>query len=273
MNILPIEKQEMVIGALAEGTSIRSIERMTKIHRDSIMRLGVRIGQGCARLMDKTMINLPSKRIQIDEIWGFVGKKKLNILPNDNKEEVGDFWTYIAEDADTKLVPCYLVGKRCYENTHKFMQDLSIRFKNRIQLSSDGLNSYANLVKIHFGGNIDYGQIVKTYKSTEGPKGKYSPPEMVISKKYAIIGNPDQSKISTSFIESQNLTVRMHCRRLTRLTNAFSKKLDNFIAAIGLHFGYYNFVKIHSTLHTTPAVATGIENHAWTVKELIKRVQ
>ncbi len=271
-NNLPIEKQALVANALAEGSSIRAIERMTRIHRDTIMRLGVKIGQACTNMMDKTMVNLPCKRIQMDEIWGFVGcKRKTLIQTNKNKKENGDIWTYVAIDADTKLVPCFYSGKRNLETTEKFMTNLSNRMKNRIQLSTDSLASYSEAVSFAFGNDIDYAQLVKTFTSSLDATGKYSPPDLVKAEKLVLVGNPNQSHISTSYVESQNLTMRMHCRRLTRLTNAFSKKLENFRAAIGLHFGYINFVKIHKSLRTTPAMASGLSIHAWTMEELIER--
>jgi IS1 family transposase len=271
-NNLTMDKQILITSALAEGSSIRAIERITGVHRDTIMRLGVKIGQACTAMMDKTMVNLPCKRIQLDEIWGFVGCKKKNLkeLKRD-PNEFGDVWTFIAIDADTKLVPCFLSAKRDRRSTEKFMVDLEHRMANRIQLSTDALKSYEEAVSYAFGNDIDYAQSVKTFASTMDTKGKYSPPELIKVEKHVFVGNPDDSKISTSYVESQNLTLRMHCRRLTRLTNAFSKKLDNFKASIGLHFGYYNFVKIHSTLRTTPAMATGLAKHPWTVGELIER--
>lgn len=272
MNCLPIEKQVLVTNALAEGSSIRSIERMTGINRNTIMSLGVRIGNACTRMMRETMVNLPCKRIQMDELWGFVGcKKKSPAYKTKNKEENGDMWTFIALDADTKAVPCFFVGKRQADTMEEFMSDICRRMANRIQLSTDSFVMYENAVSYAFGNDVDYAQIVKTFSSTVDATGKYSPPELVKTQKLVLVGKPDKSKISTSFVESQNLTVRMHCRRLTRLTNAYSKKLENLQAAVGLHFGYYNFVKIHNSLRITPAMALGISKHQWTVEELIER--
>lgn len=272
-NILKMEKQIAVISALAEGMSIRATERMTGVNQNTIMSLGLRVGQGCERILDEKMRNLDCGAVQIDEIWGFIGKKQRKVTIEDSPE-VGDIWTFIAVDADSKIVPCYKVGKRDLATATEFVCDLSSRLGTRIQLSSDGLRTYVPAVERGFGCDVDYGQLVKTYAtSSEYPENRYSPGDVISTEKSVITGNPDQAKISTSYVESQNLTLRMHCRRLTRLTNAFSKKLDNFKAAIGLHFGYYNFVKRHNTLRMTPAMAAGIEPSFWTVADLIERAK
>jgi IS1 family transposase len=272
-NNLPMEKQVAIISNLAEDMSIRGIERVTGVHRDTIMRLGVRVGESCSRLLDKTMHNLNSENIQVDEIWGFIGKKQKNVTEDDDQTK-GDVWTFIAVDADTKIVPCYKVGKRTLSHATDFICDLAGRLNSRIQLSSDGLAAYTEAVEVGFGADVDYGQTIKTYKN-EGlyPEGKYSPGNVTSSRKTVIMGMPDVSKISTSYIEAQNLTVRMHVRRLTRLTNAFSKKLDNFKAAMGLHFAYQNFVKRHTSLRMTPAMAAGLTPSFWSVRELIERAE
>jgi IS1 family transposase len=273
-NILPLEKQVVAIHALAEGNSIRSIERMTGIHRDTIMRLGVKVGQSCQSLLDEKMQNLELGSIEVDEIWGFIGKKQKNVTRSDDKHLVGDVWTYIALDVQTKLIPSYIVGKRDAYHTNAFMFDLSARIKNRVQISSDSLASYASAVERGFGSDVDYGQIVKTYASDERyPQGKYSAPEVVSVEKNVIMGLPRESLISTSHVEKQNHTLRMHCRRLTRLTNAFSKKLENFKAAIGLNFAYYNFVKTHGAIRCTPAMAAGVMPSALTVRDLVEMAQ
>lgn len=270
-NILPMEKKIRVIGGLAEGSSIRSIERQTGVHRDTIMRLGIHTGKACEVIMDETMRGLRLNCIQLDEIWGFITKKKKNVLPED-PEEFGDAWTFVAIDADTKLVSAYAVGKRDSETANAFLYDLASRLVNRVQISTDGLRAYVDAVERGFGSNVDYGQIVKTYSTEEGyAEGKYSPPEIVDVKKYIVTGNPEADLISTSFVERQNLTMRMHVRRLTRLTNAFSKRLNNFKAAIALHFVYYNFVRIHKTLKVTPAMEAGITNSQWSVRDIIEK--
>lgn len=270
-NILKREKQIAVIAALAEGMAIRQIERMTEIHRDTIMRLGVRVGKGCAAIMDEKMRDLSCTNIQVDELWGFIQKKKRNLTPEDD-ETRGDAWTFCAIDADTKLVPAYKVGKRDTATANAFMSDLSSRLKNRVQLSSDGLRAYVEAVEQSFGADVDYGQIVKTYVATEAtaPQRRYSPPELVKITKNSIMGNPDDALISTSYVERLNLTTRHHMKRLARLTLAFSKKLENFEAAVGLHFCYYNFVKTHKTLRATPAMAAGVERSSWTVADLVE---
>ena len=268
-NILPIEKQALAISALVEGTSIRSVERMTGIHRDTIMRLSVRVGQACEKLSDETMRQLHCDKIEVDEIWGYVGKKQRQIRKGD-AAELGDAWTFVAIDPETKVVPCFQVGKRDHLTTEAFISDLSSRMTNRIQLSSDAMIHYANNVETAFGDEVDYGQIVKTYHTAD-TAGRYSPPDIQSVTRSCILGVPH--RVSTSIVERQNLTMRMHCRRLTRLTNAFSKKLENFKAAVALHFAYYNFVKIHSTIRCTPAMACGVSQRLWTVTDLVELSQ
>ncbi len=270
-NILNKDKQVMVISALAEGMAIRQIERMTDIHRDTIMRLGVRVGQGCARIMDEKMRGLDCCNIQVDEVWGFIQKKKRNLKETDNAREVGDVWTFCAIDADTKLVPSYKVGKRDSLTANAFISDLASRLKNRVQLSSDALPAYIEAVEKAFGADVDYGQIVKAYEAVEtSPQRRYSPHKLVSVHTNVITGDPLPPFISTSYVERLNLTTRHHMRRLTRLTIAFSKKLENFEAAVGLYFAYYNFVKNHRTLRCTPAMAAGVVNSYWTVGDLVE---
>ncbi len=270
-NILEKDKQISVIAALAEGSSIRSIERMTSVHRDTIMRLGVRVGQGCAKVLDRKMRDLSCRYLQFDEIWGFIGKKQRHLAPDD-KSEFGDVWTFCAIDAETKLVPSYKVGKRDLPTAKIFVGDVASRLSNRVQISSDGLRAYVDSIEQTFGADIDYGQIIKTYVSdgSQSPERKYSAPRISSSEKIVIAGNPNQDLISTSYIERLNATTRTHMRRLTRLTLAFSKKLENFEAAVALHFAYYNFVKIHKTVRCTPAMAAGVEKSLWTVENLVE---
>jgi len=270
-NILPREKQITAISALAEGSSIRSVERMTGIHRDTIMRLGVRVGEACQKFMDEKLRDLACRRIQVDEIWGFIGKKQAQTRPGEARKGLGDVWTFVAIDRDTKLVPSFVVGKRDRYTAHVFMEDLSARMKNRIQLSSDAMGAYMEAVEAGFGVEVDYGQIVKTYESPEViEQRRYSPPEVVSVDRSVITGDPRRADISTSHVERQNLTMRMHMRRLTRLTNAFSKKLENFKAAAALHFGYYNLVKTHSSIRCTPAMAAGVLPSAMSVGDLVE---
>jgi IS1 family transposase len=268
-NVLNTDKQIAVIAALAEGSSIRSIERMTGIHRDTIMRLGIRVGQGCTRVMDATMRDLPCERLEMDEIWGFVGKKDMHVRPGDDPQ-FGNVWTFCAIDADTKLVPAFRVGDRTQTTATAFMRDVASRMRNRVQISTDGLRAYVDAIEKTFGADVDYGQIVKVYGTEETDQRRYSPPEVISSEKKIITGNPDVDLISTSYVERLNATTRLHMRRLTRLTHAFSKKRENFEAAVGLHFAYYNFVRRHNTLRCTPAMAAGVAPSFWSVGDLVE---
>jgi IS1 family transposase len=269
--VLEREKQAVVIGALAEGSSIRAIERMTGVHRDTIMRLGVRVGKGCAALMDAKMRDLPCDNLQVDEIWGFIGKKERHVRPEDSPE-LGDVWTFCAIDSATKLVPCYKVGKRDHATANAFVSDLASRLTKRVQLSSDALRAYVDAIEMSFGADVDYAQIIKEYGTDEvqTPERKYSQPVVLSVEKRRVSGNPDMALASTSYVERLNGTTRLHMRRLTRLTYAFSKKRENFEAAVGLHFAYYNFVKRHITLRCTPAMEAGIERDFWTVGDLLE---
>jgi IS1 family transposase len=271
-NVLAPEKQIAVIGSLCEGSSIRAIERMTGVHRDTVMRLGVRVGQGCTAMMNENLRDLDSTRLEMDEIWGFIGKKEKHVRPTDDPT-TGDVWTFCAIDADSKLVPTFKVGKRTNAVADAFVQDVASRMRNRVQISTDGLKAYVDAIEHSFGGNVDYAQIIKTYGHEEVSNNRrYSAPEFVASEKRPIFGNPDFDLISTSYVERLNATTRLHMRRLTRLTLAFSKKLENFEAAVGLHFAYYNFVKRHITLRATPAQAAGVTGTQWTVAQLLKAV-
>jgi IS1 family transposase len=271
-NVLNTDKQIAIIGQLAEGSSIRSIERITGVHRDTIMRLGVRIGQGCTRLMDEKMRDLTCNRLEMDEVWGFVGKKDAHVRQGDSPE-VGSVWTYCVIDAETKLVPTFRVGDRDKANTHAFVADVASRMKNRVQVSTDGLRHYLTAMENVFGADVDYAQIVKIYGQEEHVDRRYSSQEVVGTEKFIITGRPDIDLISTSYVERLNATTRLHMRRLTRLTLAFSKKRENFAAAVGLHFAYYNFVKRHNTLRCTPAMAAGVEGTQWSIGQLVESVQ
>jgi len=269
-NNLTTEKKIIAIALLCEGNSIRAIERMTGIHRDTIMRLGLKVGTDCATLMDGKMNGLTLPQIQVDEMWGFIGSKAAT-AKEAGKDSAGDIWVWIAMDADTKLVPSFLTGKRDKYHACRFMDDLASRLINRPQISSDALNSYPDAIERAFGSNVDYGVVVKTFTHTDlYGAGRYTPPDVLKVKKVSAAGHPDMRRCSTSFVEKQNHTMRMHCRRLSRLTNAFSKKRENFDAAIALHFAYYNFCKVHGTLRCTPAMQAGIEKRQWTVADLIE---
>lgn len=274
---LKTEQKITVTAALAEGNSIRSIERMTGIHRDTIMRLGVRIGQGCARLLDEKMRNLDCKRLELDEIWGFIGKK-VRHLKEDDDPQFGDVWTYCALDADTKLVPCFHVaGQRDAENTNAFISDLASRLNNRVQISTDGMAAYEEAIENAFGIDVDYAQIVKAYASEDRrydtPERKYSPTRIESSQKSWITGSPDPDLISTSYVERLNASTRCHVKRLGRLTLAFSKRRVNFEAAVALHFAAYNFVRPHRSLKMRPAIKAGIEKNFWSYGDLVEAVE
>ena len=272
-NALPTEKKITAVAMLAEGNSIRSVERMTGIHRDTVMRLGVRMGEGCKRIMDEKMRNLPCRLIQVDEIWGFVAMKEKTAKKKAPNSEAGDVWTWIAIDAETKLVPAFEIGDRTQYMANTFIEDLAQRLTNRVQVSTDGLAAYRGAIEGAFGCEVDYGSIFKTFGDTQvSEQRRYSPAEVVKVEKKVVQGNPDVDLISTSYVEKQNHTLRMHCRRLSRLTNAFSKKMENFKAAVALHYAYYNFVKRHITIRCAPAVEAGVITSAWTVADLVEMV-
>jgi IS1 family transposase len=275
-NHLSRDKQIAVTAALAEGNSIRSIERMTGIHRYTIMRLGIRIGKGCAILLDQKMRNLDCQRIELDEIWGYIGKKMAHVREDDDPT-LGDVWTYCAIDAESKLVPSYKVAsRRNLPNTIQFISDLKSRMNNRIQISSDAMNAYQEAIETVYGQDVDYAQIVKTYGTDESkystPERKYSPSRILESEKIWMQGKPEAKYVSTSYVERLNASTRLHVKRLNRLTLAFSKKLENFEAAVGLHFAPYNLVRTHSALKMTPAMAAGVERNFWSYGDLVEAV-
>jgi len=243
---------------------------MTGVHRDTITRLMVRVGNACQKLMDQKMVNLKCKNLQLDEIWCYVGKKQRHLKLTDDPNKYGDFWTWVAIDADSKLVPSYKVGKRNKWMAREFINDLSSRLANRVQLSSDKLRHYVDAIEEGFGYEVDYAQIVKSYEAEQIGPGRYSPPNVISTEKTVLAGNPDISKISTSYVERQNLTMRMSMRRFTRLTNAFSKKVENLKAAVALHFAHYNFVRIHRTLKVTPAMEAKVDNRLWSIGDLVE---
>jgi IS1 family transposase len=271
-NILPMERQIAVISALAEGSGIRQAERMTGVNRETIMKLGVRVGKGCALLLDRKMRDLPCRQLQFDEIWGFIGKKERHVRPDDDPT-MGDVWTFCAIDPETKLVPAFKCGKRDAATANAFVADIASRMANRIQISSDALGAYRDAIENAFGSEVDFAQIIKTYTHdySIAPEIKFSAPEVVTTEKRRITGFPNMRLASTSHIERLNGTTRLHMRRLTRLTYAFSKKRENFEAATALHFAYYNFVKRHNSLRVTPAMEAGIERDFWTVADLVER--
>ena len=273
-NRLKTEKKVLAVSMLCEGSSIRSIERMTEIHRDTIMRLGVRMGEGCKAIMDTLFRGLDSVLIEADEIWGFIGAKQRTVKLKKLSPELGDIWTWVAIDAETKLVPTFVVGKRDQYHANAFMDDLASRVNGRPQINTDALKAYEGAIERAFGCEASHASIIKTFSHTNLEETRrYSPPNVIKIKKVAVQGNPDLSVASTSYVERQNLTMRMHIRRLTRLTNAFSKRRKNFEAAVALHYAYYNLCKIHRTLRVTPAMEAGVLDSQWTVADLVEKIE
>lgn len=272
MNKLNTQERARIISCLAEGCSLLSTVRLTCHSRKGVASVLVGAGTACAKYHDKIMRNLTCKLIQVDEVWQWVYCKQANI-PKELKGiyGVGDTWTWIALDADTKLIPSWHVGKRGLDDATTFLNDLKERLASRVQLTSDGHRAYLQAVEETFGTEIDYAMLIKLY-GKEIPKGetRYSPPKCIGTRRRKIQGNPDRNLISTSYIERQNLTLRMQCRRLTRLTNAFSKKIENHCHALAIQFMYYNFCRIHKTLRVTPAMEAGISNHVWDATEIAK---
>jgi len=270
MNRLSKEKRCAVVAALIEGNSIRATCRMTGVAKGAVLSLLAEVGEASAKYQDAHFRNLPCRRIQCDEIWAFCYAKQKNV-PKDLQGQFGfgDVWTWTALCADTKVVPCWLVGKRDAGCATEFMTDLAGRLTNRIQLTTDGHKVYINAVEDAFGFQIDYAMLVKLYGAELVGDARYSPAKCIGTRRDAIQGDPDPDHISTSFVERQNLTMRMSMRRFTRLTNAFSKKVQNLEHAVALHFMHYNFGRIHQTLRVTPAMEAGISDHVWTVREIV----
>jgi IS1 family transposase len=263
-NVPPREKQTAILSALVEGNSARSIERMTGVHRDTILRLMVRAGNGCANLLNETMRDLPCERLELDELWAFVGEKQRHVLPEEDGTGLGDKWTFVALDAETKLVPSFLVGKRDAQHTDAFAADLASRFRYRVQITTDGLRTYVDAIRGAFDAQgVDYATLVKQYEAEATGPGRYSPPKVTGTEKTPIFGEPITELVSTSYVERQNLMGV----RSTRLTNAHSKKLENHVAATALHLGHYSFVRRHST-RTTPAMAAGVTARWWNIDDL-----
>ena len=268
MNILKIEKKIAVLHALVEGNSIRSTSRMTGVHKKTIMRLLLDAGGQCQRLLDSRMRGLSCRLLQCDEIWTFVQKKEKRIRPG--QEAIGSQYIYVALDPETKLVPCFRVGKRNYENTWYFIRDLERRMAHRrVQITTDGWGAYIGSIEDAFGSQVDFAQLIKTYEHDESKRERYSPSDIVNVIPSTISGNPDPAHVCTSHVERSNLTIRMHLRRFTRLTNGFSKKRSNLAAAVSLYVVWYNFCRVHSTLRVTPAMQAGLSDHIWTLEEAL----
>jgi IS1 family transposase len=266
MNVLPVEKQAQIINSLVEGCSIRATARLVGVEHKTVMRVLLRVGERCERILDERMRQLSSKLIQVDELWTYVGKHERFLRPEDNPE-FGDQYVFVAMDSESKLIPCFRIGKRNSVNAWYFMKDLAARLSNRVQLTSDGFRAYYPAVENAFGGDVDYAMLVKVYENDS--RSAYSPGELVDARPVPVSGNPKSHLISTSHIERQNLTIRMQMKRFARLTISYSKKLENLKAALALHFCWYNFCRIHSSLRITPAMASGLATQVWAVADLL----
>ena len=273
MNQLSTSERVQIIRCLVEGNSVNSTVRITGRSKHTILNLLNDMGEACAKYHDANVRGLTCKRIQVDEVWGFCHCKQKNV-PQERKGQfgIGDVWTWTAVDADTKLIVSYLVGGRSAEWAKEFMDDVADRIINRIQLTSDGHRAYLEAVENAFGGDVDYAQLIKVYGAEIAGPGRYSPPQVIGVELSTISGMPDAQHISTSFVERQNLTMRMCMRRFTRLTNGFSKKIENMMHAVALNFMYYNFCRIHQTLRVTPAMEAGIAYHVWELEELVSLI-
>ncbi len=268
-NRLSLEKRTQIIGMLVEGNSLRAISRLTGVSFNTVTKLLVDVGTACQKYHDQNVRNLTSKRVQCDEIWSFVYAKEKN-LPEEMRGQfgVGSIWTWVGLDSDSKLAISWLVGNRDSDYARIFMQDVADRLKNRVQLTTDGLKAYLEAVEDAFNGQIDFAQLVKLYGPSLDPDHRYTPAECIATETHIISGHPNEKHVSTSYIERQNLTMQMQMRRFTRLTNGFSKKVENHKHAIALHFMYYNFVRIHKTLRVTPAMAADITKKLWKIEDL-----
>jgi len=270
MNRLSLTKRAQILSALVEGTAINAIVRMTGISKPTILKLLKDVGEACMEFENKALRNLPCKRIQCDEIWSFCYAKEKNV-PYDKRGEFGygDVWTWTALDADTKLLCSWMIGDRSAVTAHAFMKDLAMRLASRVQLTTDGHRAYLEAVESAFGVDVDYAMLVKLYgNDREGGEARYSPAECIGCRSVELTGSPDPKHISTSYVERHNLTIRMHMRRFTRLTNAHSKKIENHEYAFALHAVFYNFAKIHEKLRVTPAMEAGVSDHVWTIEEI-----
>jgi IS1 family transposase len=275
MNKLPAQRRVQIIGMMVEGMSIRAITRMTGVSKNTVAKLLADAGNACLDYQDRMLRNLPCKRIQADEIWSFVYSKQKNV-PDEKRGQFGygDVWTWTAIDADTKLIVSWHLGRRDGDAAYTFMNDLASRLSNRVQLTTDGHKAYLDAVDGAFARDIDYAMLVKLYGSDPAnkPETRYSPAQCVGARRDAVIGNPDSEHVSTSFVERQNLSMRMGMRQFTRLTNAFSKKLENHMHALSIYFMHYNFVRIHQTLRCTPAMEAHVTDRLWSVEDVVQIV-
>ena len=269
MNRLSNADRTRVVAALVEGNSIRATCRMTGISKPTVLKLLADLGKACAEFHDTTVCHLQCKRVQCDEIWSFVGMKQKQVTSMEQAEAgMGDVWTWVALDADSKLVVSYLVGQRGPRWANAFMEDVASRIDSRIQITTDGHKAYAEAVEGAFGMDVDYAMLIKLY-GNDSFDLRYSSGDCIGTQTAVLQGNPDPKHISTSYVERQNLTMRMSMRRFTRLTNGFSKKLENHEASIALFYAYYNFCRVHQTLRVTPAMEAGLTNHVWKIEEIV----
>jgi IS1 family transposase len=273
VNKLSSSRRAQILGMMVEGVSIRAISRMTGASINTVVKLLADAGNACLEYQDRLMVNLPCKRIQADEIWSFVYAKQKNV-PQEMRGQfgIGDVWTWTALCADTKLVPCFHVGTRDADAAWLFMRDLASRLTSRVQLTTDGHRAYLDAVDGAFGTMIDYAMLVKQYGTAPEAEKRYSPPVCLGTERTVIHGNPDQAHISTSYVERQNLSMRVGIRRFTQLTNAFSKKLANHVHALSIYFMHYNFVRIHQTLRVTPAMEAGVTDRLWSLADMVGSV-
>ena len=284
MNTLPIEKRVQIVNLLVEGMSMRSISRVAGVSINTVTKLLEDVGAACCDYQDEAMRNLQCTQLQVDEIWAFIGAKQKNVpIDADPTQGLGDCYTYTSIDPVTKLMPCWMLGYRDAESADHFMADLKARFKvdaagklvTRLQLTTDGMSGYPAAVAKHFGKNVDYAVLNKTYSMptpTKEAKRRYSPNEVVGTTKAVVIGKPDLALVSTSLVERANLSMRMGMRRFIRLTNGFSKKIENHMFAVSLHFMHYNFGRVHKTLRVTPAMQAGIADHVWSIEEIVNLI-
>lgn len=271
MNKLSIQDRAKILGLLSIGVGINAAAENTGKSKNTVLKLLADVGEACALYQDRVMRNLTIKKVQVDEIWSFVGSKQKNVT-EDHPEGYGDCYTFTAIDPETKLMPCWLVGTRNRQCTFDFIEDLASRLAVRVQLTTDGMSAYPDAVEAAFKGNVDYGMLNKTYANEYGlkeAKRRYSPATMTSSEKLRVFGNPDIDHVSTSHVERANLSMRMGMRRFTRLTNAFSKKLENHMHAVSFYFMVYNFVKIHKTVKTTPAMEAGVTDFLWSMEDVV----
>ncbi len=275
MNRLSSDDRAKVVRCLVDGGSIRATVRITGVAKNTVTKLLIDLGAACSRYQDRIMANLPCRRLQVDECWAFCYAKQKNVKPEvfADGAYAGDIWTWAVIDADTKLMPCWVLGARDFGAAYELMQDLAPRLKNRVQMTTDGLKVYLNAIIDAFADDIDCAILHKVYGAEPANEAGYSPARCIGIQTQDVLGRPDPKHVSTSYIERANLTMRMSMRRFTRLTNAFSKKLENHAAAVALHMMYYNFARKHQTLGMTPAIAAGIDNHVWTVEEIVSLLE